>query len=113
MTSHGAGRPFDDVPVLRYAAFPDGDVGGNPAGVVLEAAGLDDHARSATARSVGCSETAFLDSGWRTTDLDPRHPVHVAYAGNDHLVLAVHDRARPADLHDAYDQLAGLPTASG
>lgn len=194
------GLPLSEVPVLRYAAFPDGNIGGNPAGVVLHAAGLDDATRAATARSVGYSETAFVEAGprhgewrvryfspqaevafcghatiaaaialaerggpgrlrfdtlagrvevrtrateagyvatltsvptrtrpapaeqvaaaldalrWRSSDLDPRYPVHVANAGNDHLVLAVHDRARLADLHYRYDQLGALMARQG
>ncbi|SCL29670.1 phenazine biosynthesis protein PhzF family [Micromonospora rhizosphaerae] len=189
-----------DVEVLRYAAFPDGAVGGNPAGVVLDATRLDGASRLAVAASVGYSETAFLeptrrdgefqvryfsplaevafcghatiaaavalaerrgsgpllfqtlagavevntgesDAGptatltsvptrtrpasgdelaaalaalrWRSTDLDPRYPVHVAYAGNDHLVLAVSDRTRLADLHYDYDALAALMAERG
>jgi PhzF family phenazine biosynthesis protein len=46
--------------VLRYAAFPAGDTGGNPAGVVLDAAGMSDHEMQAVAAQVGFSETAFL-----------------------------------------------------
>ena len=46
--------------VLRYAAFTDDPAGGNPAGVVLDAAGLDDATMLATAAEVGYSESAFL-----------------------------------------------------
>jgi PhzF family phenazine biosynthesis protein len=46
--------------VLRYAAFPAGDAGGNPAGVVLDARGMTDEDMLATAGEVGFSETAFL-----------------------------------------------------
>ena len=46
--------------VLRYAAFPAGDAGGNPAGVVLDARGMTDEEMLATAAEVGFSETAFL-----------------------------------------------------
>jgi len=46
--------------VLRYAAFTTDPAGGNPAGVVLDAAGLDDAAMQAIAADVGFSETAFL-----------------------------------------------------
>jgi PhzF family phenazine biosynthesis protein len=46
--------------VLRYAAFPAGDAGGNPAGVVLDARGMTDQEMLATAAEVGFSETAFL-----------------------------------------------------
>ncbi len=46
--------------VLRYAAFTDTPEGGNPAGVVLDAAGLDDGCMLAIAARLGYSETAFL-----------------------------------------------------
>ncbi len=46
--------------VLRYAAFTTTPDGGNPAGVVLDAAGLDDAAMQEIAAEVGYSETAFL-----------------------------------------------------
>ena len=46
--------------VLRYAAFPAGDAGGNPAGVVLDARGMTDEEMLAAAAEVGFSETAFL-----------------------------------------------------
>lgn len=51
MTSHGA---------LRYTAFSSDPAGGNPAGVVLDAAGLDDAAMLALAAELGYSESAFL-----------------------------------------------------
>lgn len=62
------------VPVLRYAAFtdparPDAH-GGNPAGVVLDAAGLDDAAMQAIAAQVGYAETAFVTQP--AVDGDPR-----------------------------------------
>jgi PhzF family phenazine biosynthesis protein len=46
--------------VLRYAAFTVDGHGGNPAGVVLDASGLDDTDMQAIAADVGYSETAFL-----------------------------------------------------
>lgn len=46
--------------VLRYAAFTVDGYGGNPAGVVLDARGLDDTDMQAIAADVGYSETAFL-----------------------------------------------------
>jgi len=46
--------------VLRYAAFTTDPAGGNPAGVVLDAGGLDDAAMQAIAADVGYSETAFI-----------------------------------------------------
>jgi PhzF family phenazine biosynthesis protein len=46
--------------VQRYVAFSDHPDGGNPAGVVLDAAGLSDDRMLAIAAEVGYSETAFL-----------------------------------------------------
>ncbi|MCB5907135.1 PhzF family phenazine biosynthesis protein [Streptomyces pinistramenti] len=46
--------------ILRYTAFSDDPEGGNPAGVVLDASGLDDTAQLAVAAELGYSETAFL-----------------------------------------------------
>jgi PhzF family phenazine biosynthesis protein len=48
------------VEILRYTAFSSDSAGGNPAGVVLDARGLDDAAMQAAAARVGFSETAFL-----------------------------------------------------
>ena len=39
--------------VLRYAAFTSGGRGGNPAGVVLDAQGLDEHAMQSIAADLG------------------------------------------------------------
>lgn len=47
---------------LRYAAFSAAPGGGNPAGVVLDAAALADAEMQATAADVGYSETAFVTS---------------------------------------------------
>ena len=49
----------DDV--LRYAAFTDRPDGGNPAGVVLDAAGMADEEMLAIAAELGYSESAFLN----------------------------------------------------
>ncbi|MFJ9346729.1 PhzF family phenazine biosynthesis protein [Streptomyces sp. NPDC101237] len=46
--------------VLRYTAFSARAEGGNPAGVVLDARGLDDDAMLAIAADLGYSESAFL-----------------------------------------------------
>ncbi|WP_292671206.1 PhzF family phenazine biosynthesis isomerase [Nocardioides sp.] len=180
---------------LRYAAFTDHGRGGNPAGIVLDAAHLDDAARLAIAAEVGYSETAFVeadgDAGsyrvryfsplaevafcghatiatavalaerdgaglfrfatlaglievsttvtddgvaatltsvptrtraaspeavaaalrtlrWTEDDLDPSYPAHVAFAGVQHLVLAVRDRATLAALDYDFDALQTL-----
>lgn len=46
--------------VLRYTAFSSTADGGNPAGVVLDAGGLDDNDMLAIAADLGYSESAFL-----------------------------------------------------
>ncbi|MEU6236924.1 PhzF family phenazine biosynthesis isomerase [Kitasatospora sp. NPDC047058] len=182
---------------LRYTAFTADPAGGNPAGVVLDAAALDDAAMLATAAEVGYSETAFVTAAdqaarrfrlryfsplaevpfcghatvatavalaerigtgplvfdtpvgeialdtsaapggavtatltsvptrsrpasdaelraslaalhWSPEDLDPALPPHVAFGGNEHLVLAVATRERLADLDYDFDALAGV-----
>ncbi|QEU94731.1 PhzF family phenazine biosynthesis protein [Streptomyces kanamyceticus] len=61
MTTNNAGDSPGTAPdVLRYTAFATDPAGGNPAGVVLDAAGLDDAAMLAIAAGLGYSETAFL-----------------------------------------------------
>ncbi len=188
------------MPVLRYAAFTDHGAGGNPAGVVLNAEGLNDAERLAVAARVGYSETSFVeatdDAGhyrvryfspqaevafcghatiatavaisertgpgilqfdtpagqiavqttgtsgrfsatltsvptrsrpaqptevdaalvalrWQRDDLDPRYPPHVAYAGVDHLVLAVRERSRLASLDYDFAALQALMAERG
>ena len=67
-----AASPLDAGPaVLRLTAFAATPDGGNPAGVVLAAAGLDDTALQAIAAEVSYSETAFLVDP--AIDGDPRH----------------------------------------
>lgn len=46
--------------VLRYAAFTSSPAGGNPAGVVLDASGLDDGGMQAIAAEIGYAETVFV-----------------------------------------------------
>ncbi|MDH6579428.1 PhzF family phenazine biosynthesis isomerase [Kitasatospora sp. MAP5-34] len=46
--------------ILRYVAFATDPAGGNPAGVVLDATGLDSAEQLAIAAKLGYSETAFL-----------------------------------------------------
>ncbi|KXO89538.1 PhzF family phenazine biosynthesis protein [Tsukamurella pseudospumae] len=49
-----------DAEVLRYVAFADAPHGGNPAGLVLDAAGLSEADMLRIAGEVGYSETAFV-----------------------------------------------------
>ncbi|MFB9456045.1 PhzF family phenazine biosynthesis isomerase [Streptomyces antimycoticus] len=197
--------PTTDIDVLHYSAFTTHPDGGNPAGVVLDAAALadDDAAMTAVAARVGYSETAFIterdeaarryrlryfsplaevafcghatiatavaladrdgpgelifdtasgeirvettadgdgpsratltsvptrsrpaDPGaeveptlaalrWSADDLDPALPPHVAFAGNDHLVLAAVTRERLADLDYDYEALEAVMRRRG
>ena len=50
----------DATEILRYAAFTADPDGGNPAGVVLDASGLDDAAMQRIAAEVDYAETAFI-----------------------------------------------------
>ncbi|MGW5862516.1 PhzF family phenazine biosynthesis protein [Streptomyces sp. NPDC055239] len=61
MTTNSADAASPDV--LRYTAFATDPAGGNPAGIVLDAAGLDDAAMLGIAAEVGYSESAFLIPG--------------------------------------------------
>lgn len=188
------------VKVLRYAAFTEHGKGGNPAGVVLDAAGLSAEQMRTIAADVGYSETAFLtfsgtsgayraryfspvaevafcghatvasavalaerdgpgevllltaagsvyvstsgvETGlaatltsvatrtrpatneqlkaallalrWEPDDLDLNYPPHVAYAGNNHLMLAAATRERLADLDYDYPMLRTLMDEQG
>ena len=188
--------------VLRYTAFSADPDGGNRAGVVLDAAGMDEARMRALAAEVGYSETAFLTPAdgvpdghraerafsiryfspvaevafcghatvatavalgerlgpgplhfatqagpvpvtvteqngslratltsiepdsvparpadvaealsvlrWRREDLDPAIPPRIAFAGNDHLVLAAATRERLAALDYDFDGLRTL-----
>jgi PhzF family phenazine biosynthesis protein len=77
--------------VLRYAAFTDGGRGGNPAGVVLDAAGMSDDEMLAVAAEVGFSESAFVvgaaPSGWQVRYFSPR--AEVAFCGHATIATAV------------------------
>jgi PhzF family phenazine biosynthesis protein len=95
---HGWRRPvltgtMRPVPpeILRLSAFTDTPEGGNPAGVVLDASGLDAAAMLAVAADVGYSETAFALAR-ADGDLDVRYfsPVaEVPFCGHATIALGV------------------------
>ena len=60
--------------ILQLAAFADGPGGGNVAGVILDAAGLDEAQMQETARRLGHSETAFV-----TTPVDAQRRATIRY----------------------------------
>jgi len=77
--------------LLRYTAFSDRPSGGNPAGVVLDAAGLPDARMLAIAAEVGYSETAFLvardGDGYDIRYFSPL--AEVAFCGHATIATAV------------------------
>ncbi|GGY20703.1 PhzF family phenazine biosynthesis protein [Streptomyces djakartensis] len=77
--------------ILRYVAFSTDPAGGNPAGVVLDAAGADEAAMLATAASVGYSETAFaVRSGDGRLDVRYFSPLaEVPFCGHATIATAV------------------------
>jgi PhzF family phenazine biosynthesis protein len=52
--------PRGSVEIFQYNAFTDQPFAGNPAAVVLDAAGLDDETMQRIARQMNLAETAFL-----------------------------------------------------
>jgi PhzF family phenazine biosynthesis protein len=100
----------DDPQVLRYAAFPERGSGGNPAGVVLDASGMDDAERLAVAADLGYSETAFVEPGshdghYRLRYFSPL--AEVAFCGHATIATAVvlAERHGPGEL--LFDTPAG------
>jgi PhzF family phenazine biosynthesis protein len=82
------------INVERYSAFSDQPAGGNPAGVVLDATGLDADAMQAIATDVGYSETAFLVRRDAPATFDVRYfsPVaEVPFCGHAGVALARRD----------------------
>jgi len=79
------------VDVLRYTAFSQHPAGGNPAGVVLDATGVDAESMQQTAAEVGYSETAFLhpvgDSDFVVRYFSPR--AEVSFCGHATIAAAV------------------------
>ncbi|GAA0702224.1 PhzF family phenazine biosynthesis isomerase [Kitasatospora atroaurantiaca] len=78
--------------VLRYAAFTSDPAGGNPAGVVLDATGLDDAAQLAIAAELGYSETAFLTAGPEHRSYTVRYfspKAEVSFCGHATVAAAV------------------------
>lgn len=77
--------------ILRYVAFSGDPSGGNPAGVVLDATGVDDKAMLATAADVGYSESAFVvPSADGTLDVRYFSPLaEVPFCGHATIATAV------------------------
>lgn len=95
--------------VLRYTAFSSSPDGGNPAGVVLDASGLDDDDMLAIAADLGYSESAFLtappedlaDGGQRAYRIRYFSPkAEVPFCGHATIATAVAlaERTGPGEL---------------
>ncbi|GGQ60748.1 PhzF family phenazine biosynthesis protein [Couchioplanes azureus] len=92
-----------DLEILRYAAFSADPAGGNPAGVVLDAAALSDAEMLAVAAEVGYSETAFVteDRGGGVLRVRYFSPlVEVPFCGHATVgtAVALADRQGPGTL---------------
>ncbi len=86
---------MNDAPrpeVLRFSAFTTDPAGGNPAGVVLDATGLDDARMLEIAADLGYSETAFVLPRAGERDFDVRYfspLVEVPFCGHATVATAV------------------------
>ncbi len=94
--------------VLKIAAFSDGDIGGNPAGVVIADQLPDEAQMQQIAAEVGFSETAFAcptHSGWRVRYFSPQAEVpfcgHATIALGAVLALQNGDGVFPLTLNQA------------
>lgn len=99
--------------VLRYTAFTTDPAGGNPAGVVLDAAGLTDAAMQEIAAEVGYSESAFLTQGVEGADgvvpiryFSPQAEVPFCGHATVATAVAVAERVGPGEL--TFSTPAGL-----
>lgn len=82
----------DVLPVLHYSAFTTDPAGGNRAGVVLDATGLDDTRMLAIAAELGYSETAFVFPRGGEREFDVRYfspLVEVPFCGHATVAAAV------------------------
>ncbi|GAA3370883.1 PhzF family phenazine biosynthesis isomerase [Streptomyces sannanensis] len=89
--------------VLRYTAFSSDPKGGNPAGVVLDASGLDDEAMLGIAAELGYSETAFLtertgEHGYVIRYFSPKAEVPFCGHATVATAIALAERNGPGDL---------------
>ena len=100
--------------VLRIAAFSDGNIGGNPAGVWIGDALPDASAMQAIAAEVGFSETAFAapaGEAWRVRYFSPESEVpfcgHATIALGAALAHRYGDRSFGLHLNDAVISVSG------
>ena len=91
--------------ILRYAAFTDVPDGGNPAGIVLDASGLDDAAMQRIAAEVDYAETAFIteraDGGLTVRYFSPIAEVPFCGHATVATAIAIAEREGPGALRFA------------
>ncbi|MFI1187292.1 PhzF family phenazine biosynthesis protein [Streptomyces californicus] len=92
--------------VLRYTAFSADPAGGNPAGVVLDAAGLDQERMLAVAAELGYSESAFLtertgEGAYTIRYFSPKAEVPFCGHATVAAALALAERDGPGELEFA------------
>jgi PhzF family phenazine biosynthesis protein len=92
--------------VLRYTAFTTDPAGGNPAGVVLDATGLDDAAMQAIAADVGYSETAFVTGEYQVRYFSPKAEVPFCGHATVATAVALAERIGPGEL--VFSTAAGI-----
>ncbi|HEY4022750.1 MAG TPA: PhzF family phenazine biosynthesis protein, partial [Pseudonocardiaceae bacterium] len=68
------------------------------------------HSRPATEAEIADTLRALR---WQRTDITPAFPARVAYAGNEHLMLAAATRTRLATLDYDFDALGSIMRAAG
>ncbi|MDX8466621.1 PhzF family phenazine biosynthesis protein [Mesorhizobium sp. VK23B] len=105
--------------VLRIAAFSDGNIGGNPAGVVIGDILPDEAEMQRVAAEVGFSETAFAapeGGGWRVRYFSPESEVpfcgHATIALGAGLVRQFGDGIFPLALNQAGITVEGFRDGS-
>ncbi len=98
----GAAAPIQpgrfELEILRIAAFCDGEVGGNPAGVLISDALPDSAEMQRTAAEVGFSETAFAAAAgdsWRVRYFSPES--EVPFCGHATIALGAALALRQGD----------------
>lgn len=93
---------------IRVATTLDGGNGGNGGGGAAPQATLTSAPAHSRPSDEAVTEQVLKALRWTRDDLDPALPPHIAFAGNDHFVLAAATRERLAALDYDFDALEEL-----
>jgi PhzF family phenazine biosynthesis protein len=104
----GAGDLLFDTPVGEIPVATAIDPADGTARATLTS--VPAHSRPAAPRELDATLEALR---WSVDDLDAALPPHVAFGGNEHLVLAAASRSRLADLDYDFDGLADVMRRHG